>query len=149
MEVRPADELHKLRVLPEFSVTPEFQALAVAFKRAKNISRDASPALRPHPVTDSYFESLKEPAERALFEEIETRRPVIERAAKEGQGFREAFAEAARFKPVVDQFFEKVLVNAPDQQLREKRLALVSRLVSLILELADISEIVAEESKQA
>ncbi len=149
-DIRPADELQKLKVLPEFSTTPDFQALAVAFKRAKNIiTRELNQPLLHDEVSHEFFEALTEPAETALLAEIETRRPIIEQAVIEGTGFREAFAEAARFKPAVDRFFDEVLVMSPDPQVRDRRLSLVRKLVSLILKLADISEIVTEEAKQA
>ena len=149
-DIRPADELQKLKVLPEFSTTPDFQALAVAFKRAKNIiTRELNQPLLHYEVSHEFFEALTEPAETALLAEIETRRPIIEQAVVEGTGFREAFAEAARFKPAVDRFFDEVLVMSPDPQVRDRRLSLVRKLVSLILKLADISEIVTEEAKQA
>src|SRR5262249_17559161 len=144
-EIRPADDLQKLSILPEFSTTADFQSLAIAFKRAKNITREMNPSLRDASVADGYFDTLTEPAERALLREIHARRPVIQRAVAQGTGFRDAFAEAARFKPAVDRFFDEVLVMAPDPEIRERRLVLVWQLVSLILELADISEIVAEE----
>jgi glycyl-tRNA synthetase beta chain len=148
-DIRPADELQKLRVLPEFAETADFQALATAFKRAKNITtREMNPSLRHTAVADGYFEPLAEPAERALWAEIKARRPVIESAVSNGERFREAFAEAARFKPAVDRFFDDVLVMAPDPEIRDRRLTLVWQLVSLILSLADISEIVSGE-KQA
>ena len=90
------------------------------------------------------FSTLVEPAEKALWTEVKTRGPVIERAARDGAGFREAFAEASRFKPAVDQFFDDVLVMAPDEKVRQARLLLLYRLVTLFLQLGDISEIVAE-----
>ena len=146
-DIRPADELQKLNVLPEFSETADFQALAVAFKRAKNITRDMEASFRYTTVAPGFFDVLTEPAERALLAEIESRRHVIESAVRDGQGFREAFAEAARFKPAVDRFFADVLVMAPDLEVRKRRLVLVWQLVALILKLADISEIVAEEKQ--
>ena len=59
----------------------------------------------------------------------------------------EAFAEAARFKPAVDKFFDDVLVMAPDPVVRQGRLRLLRRLEDVILKLADISEIVSEGDK--
>jgi len=147
-EIRPADELLKLKVLPEFTSTPEFQALAAAFKRAKNLSskelEKLNPGLLSTPVADGAFAGLNEPAERALWAEMQKRAPVIEAAVTEGTRFREAFSEAAKFKPAVDRFFDEVLVMAPDQDLRQARLLLLHRLVEVIVKLADISEIVAE-----
>ena len=90
---------------------------------------------------------LTEPAERALQNEIERRAPIIEAAVTRGDGYRDAFAEAAKFKPAVDRFFDDVLVMAPDARVREARLHLLKRLEMLILKLGDISEIVAEEKQ--
>ena len=90
---------------------------------------------------------LSEPAEHTLAEEIDRRRPVIEAAVSSGDGYRRAFAEAAQFKPAVDKFFDDVLVMAPNPIVRESRLRLLKRLELLILKLADISEIVAEDNR--
>jgi len=144
-DIRPSDELKKLEILPEFTETSDFRALASSFKRAKNITREMDASFRYTRVAAGYFDSLTEPAERALLTEIDVRRPTIEAAVRDGRGFREAFAEAARFKPAVDRFFDEVLVMAPDQSVRERRLVLLWQLVALILKLANISEIVVEE----
>jgi glycyl-tRNA synthetase beta chain len=140
----PVDALRKLEVLPEFTESSDFKQLAVAFKRVRNIAKElpnqefefAEAAQKPL--------ALSEPAEQTLADEIEQRRPVIEAAVSSGEGYRRAFAEAAQFKPAVDKFFDDVLVMAPDPTVRESRLRLLKRLEVLILELADISEIVAE-----
>ena len=60
---------------------------------------------------------------------------------------RQAFGEAATLAPAVAKFFDDVLVMAEDARLREARLRLMKRLETLILQLADVSEIVPEESK--
>ena len=143
--VRPTDELRKLRVLPEFTGSEAFQQLAAAFKRVRNLAREL-PLERFLALEASGAPlTLPEPAERALLQEIEDRRKVIDWAVGSGEGYREAFAEAARFKPAVDRFFEAVLVMAPAPVLRESRLRLLRRLELLILTLADISEIVPED----
>lgn len=134
----------KLEVLPELTETPDFRQLALLFKRVRNIARNLE---EPAGDMDSRADPalLVEPAEAALLQEIEARRPVIDRAVASGQGFRQAFAEAARFGPTVSTFFDDVLVMAEDARLREARLALMKRLERLILSLADVSEIVPEE----
>jgi glycyl-tRNA synthetase beta chain len=145
--VAPADELKKLKVLPEFAESTEFQQLAVAFKRVRNIARELSAdefatlERSGEPLTPT------EPAEQMLLSEIQVRGKVIDRAIVAGEGYREAFAEAARFKPAVDRFFDEVLVMAPDPGLRRGRLRLLRRLESVILKLADISEIVQEDAR--
>jgi glycyl-tRNA synthetase beta chain len=90
---------------------------------------------------------LTEPAERALLEALAAREPVIARAVAEGRGFREAYAEAAHFEPVVARFFNDVFVMAEDAAQRHARLWLMKRLEHVILQLGDISEIVAPESE--
>jgi glycyl-tRNA synthetase beta subunit len=45
----------------------------------------------------------------------------------------------------VAKFFDDVMVMADDVKLRDARLRLLRRLESLILQLADVSEIVPEE----
>lgn len=137
--LRPLQARRKLEVLPEFTDSEEFKQLAVLFKRVRNIARNFAGDLAA--ATDGL---LKEPAERALVQEIEQRRPVITSAVASGQGFRQAFAEASRFGPTVAKFFDDVLVMADDPKLRDARLALLKRLEGLILQLADISEMVPE-----
>ena len=146
--IRPADELMKLNVLPEFAETPEFLALAVAFKRAKNIACELPLERFDFAEKTGVPLVLTEPAEKMLLDDLERRRGVIEKAVATGEGYREAFAEAARFKPAVDRFFNDVLVMAPDPAVRESRLRLLRRLEVLISNLADISEIVPEDSRQ-
>ena len=122
--IRPADELRKLQVLPEFTETADFRQLAVAFKRARNIAR-ALPADRiaTDEQTPQDLSALHEPAELALSDELHRRGPVIDRAVEIGDGYREAFAEAAKFKPAVDKFFADVLVMVTDDDtLRNARL---------------------------
>jgi glycyl-tRNA synthetase beta subunit len=72
---------------------------------------------------------------------------VIEAAVRDGRNFKEAYAEAAKFQPAVTKFFDKdsgVFVMADDLVLRKARLRLMKRLEQLILQLGDITEIVAE-----
>jgi glycyl-tRNA synthetase beta chain len=89
---------------------------------------------------------LKEPAELALFDEIERRAKSIEEAGATGRNFKAAYADAAAVQPAVATFFTEVFVMADDAALRNARLGLMKRLESLILQLGDISEIVAPES---
>jgi glycyl-tRNA synthetase beta chain len=148
--VRPLDERRKLEVLPEFTKTPEFQGLAVAFKRVRNLAKQLPIAdyIQAESTGPALEQILVEPAELALLEEIEQREGVIEKSVLAGAGFSEALTEASRFGPAVDKFFDDVMVMAEDTSLRMGRLRLLRRLELLILKLADISQIVAED-KQA
>ena len=132
----------KLEVLPEFTASPDFTQLATAFKRIRNIARE----LPADQAAD--MSRLSEPAELALLEELEQRQQTINTAVAAGD-FRRGFAEAARFGPAVDTFFKDVFVMVDDPALKMARLQLMKRLEQTILSLADISEIVAEDTKQA
>jgi len=139
-EISPLEARRMLEVLPEFTGTPEFQQLATAFKRVKNIGLGSDPVT---PGSDPYS-VLVEPAELALVAELTRRQPVIERVLESGDNYRRAFAEAAGFGPFVDRFFLDVFVMVEDPALRHARLHLMASLSRLILRLADISEIVPQ-----
>ncbi|MYH30616.1 MAG: glycine--tRNA ligase subunit beta [Acidobacteria bacterium] len=142
-EIRPLDARRKLEVLPEFTDTADFRTLATLFKRVKNIARER----KDSSSSDEPFEpALTEPAERALLDELESRRSIIDAAVSTGAGFREAFAEAARIGPAVDRFFNEVFVMVEDPTLRNARLGLMQRVEQVVLQLADVSEIVPETS---
>jgi glycyl-tRNA synthetase beta chain len=140
-ELRPADIEENLRDLAGFSETESFRKLAEAFKRVRNIARELA-----EPGTSDLRSALMEKAEIALLDEIERREPAIHNAAEAGRDFKTAYAEAAAFEPAVAKFFTEVFVMAEDARLRDARLRLMKRLETLILQLGDISEIVAVEA---
>ncbi len=146
--ISPLEAKRMLEVLPEYAGTPEFQQLATAFKRVKNIARELPDAqfLEAERQGPPLATLLTEPAEQALLAELERRAPVIERVLVSGENYRQAFAEAAAFGPAVDRFFTDVFVMVEDPALRQARLRLMTSLARLILRLADISEIVPQES---
>jgi glycyl-tRNA synthetase beta chain len=135
----PLTVRRKLAVLPELTESAEFTQLATLFKRVRNIVRQAGAA----PASTSAI-GLTEPAELALAREIDDRRPVIDAAVAAGDGYRRAFAEAAAFAPAVARFFDDVMVMADDPAVRAARVDVVRRLESLILQLADVSEMVPQ-----
>jgi glycyl-tRNA synthetase beta chain len=135
-----------LEALPEFTGTPQFTQLATAFKRVKNIARELADEEfdRLEREEPALTDLLREPAELALAEELERRRPAIEHLRSGNGDYRRALAEAAGFAPAVDRFFTDVFVMVDDQALRRARLRLMKRLARLILSLADISEVVPQ-----
>jgi glycyl-tRNA synthetase beta chain len=134
------ESLDNVRALPEFTSSEQFQQLATAFKRVRNIARELEDTISAGDIRPA----LREPAELALLDELERRQPVIERAIREGRDFKQAYGEASKFEPAVARFFNEVFVMTDDVPLRTARLRLMKRLEQLILQLGDISEIVAE-----
>jgi glycyl-tRNA synthetase beta chain len=107
--------------------TPDFEPIAASFKRIKNILKQAE-------FSDSTFHAnLLEPGpELDLYEEIR---------GTEGQPLENRIGP---LRPKVDLFFDKVLVNAPDPNIRRNRLALLQSLLTEFSTIADFSEIVTE-----
>ena len=138
-ELAPLTAKRKLEVLPEFTESDDFKQLAVLFKRVRNIAKNLEPGAKDLGGT------LTEPAEKALAAEIDRLEPAIASAVASGTGYRQAFADAAKAGPAVAKFFDDVMVMTDDAKLRDARLRLLRRLEGLILQLADVSEIVPEE----
>ena len=138
-QTSPLVAKRKLETLPEFTESEDFKQLAGLFKRVRNIAKNLDASAK------DLGGKLHEPAELALAKEVDRLAPVIESAVASGQGYRQAFAEAAKSGPAVATFFDDVMVMTDDQKLRDARLRLLRRLEGLILQLADVSEIVPEE----
>ena len=117
----------RLKRVQTIRTTPDFEPIAVSFKRIKNILKQAQ-------FSDSAVHSnLLEPGpELDLYKEIRR---------TEGQQLE---SRIGPLRPKVDLFFDKVLVNAPDPNIRRNRLALLHSLLQEFSTIADFSEIVTE-----
>jgi glycyl-tRNA synthetase beta chain len=122
--LRRVEALHRVR-----SEKPEdFEALAEAFKRAKNILAQAATA----PVVDAAL--FEEDAERALFD-------AVSGLEKAGGSYEERLRGLAALRAPVGRFFDDVLVMAEDARVRANRLALLKQTLSLFYRIADISSL--------
>jgi glycyl-tRNA synthetase beta chain len=130
----------KLEALAHMSGSEALLGVATLLKRVKNITKGVGDT-RDWPAIQA---RLVEPAEQALWSHVDARAPVIRDAAARGD-YREAFAGIAALQPAVATFFDDVLVMTDDEPLRQARLALVAALRDLILDIADISEIVTDD----
>jgi glycyl-tRNA synthetase beta chain len=141
---RPAQSLKRLDALAQARGSADLTALAVLFKRVKNITNDL-----PVPAADiaQLTQRLREPAETALLGEIDERYPRID-AALSSERYADAMKEIVALRGAVDRFFVDVLVMADDPQLRSDRLSLLTGLRNTIMTFADISEL-APADKQA
>lgn len=128
--------LPRLRAIKEFRALPEAQALAAANKRIRNILRQAGGA----PAGGVDAARLPEPAERQLFEAVQALEGQVAPLIKSGN-YTEALKRLAGLRPTVDEFFDKVMVMADDTAVRNNRLALLNRLSSLFMNVADISRL--------
>ena len=135
----PLEAVRTLEALERMAGSEALLVVAGLLKRAKNITRDIG---RPEDLA-AITPVLTEPAERALASELAARSPRVAQAIASGD-HDAALAEIAALGPVVTTFFAEILVNVEDRVVRAARLALVATVRDLILQLADLSEIVAE-----
>jgi glycyl-tRNA synthetase beta chain len=127
------------RHLMGFENTEEGQAITAANKRIANILKKTT--LTPSDVDPLLF---TEAAEKALFGTLLTAESGFNQAISIGsfeESISSAWAELAKLREPVDQFFEDVMVMAEDEKVRANRLALLTRLRTLFLNLADISRL--------
>ncbi len=115
--------LHRVRA----EAGADFEALAVAFKRARNILGERREG-RSDPAL------FREDAERALD-------GVVAGLQSQDGGYESRLRALASLRAPVDRFFADVLVMAEDPKLRENRLALLARTLSLFYRIADISKL--------
>lgn len=88
-------------------------------------------------------EHLVEKEEKILFEIFKESKAKIETTLKDYQ-YLQACSEILEMKPVIDEFFDKVLVMAEDENIRANRIALLRKLDQLLSQIADFSLIVEE-----
>ena len=139
---RPASLLDfdaRLRALLAFTATPAGASLAAANKRIANILRKSKLAEAGSTMAVSAA-LLREPAEQALQRDLEALRAPVE-AATGARRYSEALDLLAGLRAPVDQFFDRVLVNDPDEALRNNRLALLAQVRMLFAGIADLSRL--------
>lgn len=139
--------LKRLEAVHQIRQTENFDPLAAAFKRIKNILQQAEQkGLFSH---QNLNEKLLEPGpETELYRRY---RATAEQEAhlKETGNLYAALEAIASLRPAVDRFFDAILVMAPEENLRQNRLTLLQSLLNEFSTLADFSEIVTAEEKKA
>jgi len=134
----PCDDIVDLRdralALQEFSKDEQFEALTTGMKRASNI-------LKGQKVGEFDASLLPDEQEQRLFSEMEQVEPAVSRLTAESK-YLDAFRLIASLRPLIDDFFEHVMVMTDDEALRENRLALLGRLTSMFGSIANFSRIV-------
>ncbi|MCC6368900.1 MAG: glycine--tRNA ligase subunit beta [Bryobacterales bacterium] len=127
----------RLAAIQAVRPTADFEPLAASFKRIKNILRQAG-FEGGGAVDGNLLEAGPEAELAAAFEGLRAQVATF-RARKD---YRTALALIASLRPKVDLFFDKVLVNAPDEHVRRNRLTLLANLLTEFSVIADFSEIV-------
>jgi glycyl-tRNA synthetase beta chain len=125
----------RIAALDELRAQEDFAALAVTFKRVGNIV--------PAGFAGEIDQALcAEPAERDLAQAVSGIRADVDAAVWE-RDYRKALRKIAELRPVVDRFFDGVMVMADDEKVRGNRLALLAAVQSLFAGIADFRQIAA------
>ena len=141
-----ADVIARAQALTSMRGSENFAAVCAAFKRIKNIRRQAQEKGILSTSRDFGFttmgDHLQEPAERALFEEASKLIPKVEELRSRRE-YRQALEQIATLRPHVDLFFDKVMVMVDDVSLRDVRLNLIGWILQAFSRIADFSELVS------
>lgn len=128
------DVAERLEAIQAVRPTANFEPLAASFKRIRNILLQAEFA-----GCGAVEEGLLEQGPEAeLYAEFQR----VRAAARQSRDYRTALETIASIRPRVDLFFDKVLVNVPDERIRQNRLTLLATLLAEFSTIADFSEIV-------
>ncbi len=126
----------RLAAVQTFARLEQAESLAAANKRIANILRKAGDPTGLNVATPL----LEQDAERALHNALENARkkvgPMLEQ-----RRYAEILNELADLRDPVDRFFDDVMVMAEDDAVRNNRLAMLSELRDLFLDVADISRL--------
>ena len=126
----------RLAAVQTFARLEQAESLAAANKRIANILRKAGDVAACK-VKKNLFEH---DAEKALASALDSAREKVGPMLNT-RSYAEALNELAHLRDPVDRYFDDVMVMVDDDAVRDNRLALLSELRSLFLDVADISRL--------
>ena len=138
------DAIARAEALTAVRGSEDLAAVAAAFKRIRNILRQAgekglfSPGREASPSS----QALQDPAELTLLDEAGKLRAAVEELRRRRE-YRQALEQIATLRPHVDLFFDKVMVMVDHVSLRDNRLALIEWVLTGFSQIADFSELVS------
>jgi len=131
---KPVDFMNRIRAVKDFSQLDEATSLGEANKRIQNLLKKA-----PKNVSSLFDAScLSGQQEIDLYNQLQTvekqTQPLIDQ-----QQYIEALKVLSTLKEPIDAFFEHVFIMADDENLKNSRLALLDKIHSNFIKIADIS----------
>ena len=120
--------------LEEIKAAPDFDDLAIAFKRVVNIIKKFGEGSHLNP--DRFTTDEEKSLYRAYIQVSTSAEELIRVYDYSG-----LINKIVTLKPVVDRFFDEVMVDDPDLELKNNRLALLSEVSGLFELIADFSKI--------
>jgi glycyl-tRNA synthetase beta chain len=134
------DVIARAEAVAQVRGSEDFQAIGTAFKRIKNLLRQANEK-KVEPATAFSADATADEAEKNLGAQMAKAKASI--AGKKGD-YLGSLKEIAQLRQPVDTFFDKVMVMVDDPKVRANRLALLRDLLTDFSTIADFSEIVSE-----
>ena len=131
-----SDVWSRVRALQDLKTAPDFEPLAVSFKRVVNIIKKAK-NFKAKPVNKSLFTDKSESKLFSSFKKVETK--VKKNIDK--KDLEQVFHEIASLRDVVDAFFDGVLVMDKNTKIRNNRLSLLKQIADMFETVADFSKI--------
>jgi glycyl-tRNA synthetase beta chain len=134
------DVIARAEAVSEVRGSEDFQAIGTAFKRIKNILRQADEKKIASAATFNPADSTEDAEKKLGIEMANAKASIVD---KKGD-YLGSLKEIAKLRQPVDTFFDKVMVMVDDPKVRANRLALLRDLLSDFSTIADFSEIVTE-----
>ncbi|KAF5042965.1 Glycine--tRNA ligase beta subunit [anaerobic digester metagenome] len=126
----------RVEALADFSREADFEASILTFKRAANIIRKQAGQELSGQIREDLLEGE---AEKAFWTALQGVEPEWARLAEAGD-YPKMLALLGVLRPVVDGFFDGVMVMCDDEALRTNRLNLLQRLVTTLGRVADFGK---------
>lgn len=132
----PLDFDQRIQAVQTFRDLPQAKQLAEANKRVANILAKAEGEVAKQ-VETAY---LQEHAEKELYQAVTHAQQTVA-PLQQTANYAQILTTLAALQEPLDDFFEHVMVNADDANLKNNRLALLQQVRNLFLSVADISEL--------
>ena len=133
------DAIARAQAVDAVRLLPDFVAISAAFKRMKNILKQNSES-GEIPRKDVDEKLLTVPAELQLWKKTKALSAEVDEMRK-AHRYQEALEAIATLRADIDTFFDQVMVMAPEPELRENRLKLVTSVLMNFTQIADFSEL--------
>jgi glycyl-tRNA synthetase beta chain len=131
----------RLEAVRDVRPTENFEPVAAAFKRIRNILKQAEGKFTPGRIESALLELGPE---TDLYNAFHAQLAAL----KDDGAYRAKLEAVANLRPEIDLFFDKVMVNANDPAVRQNRLTLLHTMLAEFSTIADFSELVTA-SQQA
>lgn len=128
----------RVKALTTCCCSEDFSGLSSIYKRVSKILQKSQGDLSNVKCADPKLFSILE--EKLLFAEISKMQQTLI-GFMQNQQYGLVFKELIKIKPVIEQFFDKVMVMVPQADVRQNRLCLLNQLKELISLVADFSEV--------